>query len=171
MTENWRKARGKCSSGWRLGFRLNRAGNWMIQSVLIFNTAGKARLSKHYTALAPASRAKLLTKIFDLVSTRASPPSFPLHLSADPDPAQPDSVCNFVDFPTGLNFPNSNSTTTDSEGYPLGDDGEGLRVIYRHYATLYFVFVVDQSESELGILDLIQVRSSSSQHTGKRRIL
>lgn len=25
-------------------------------------------------------------------------------------------------------------------------------------ATLYFIFVVDQSESELGILDLIQVR-------------
>ena len=42
----------------------------MIESVLIFNTAGKARLSKHYTALAPASRAKLLTRIFDLISTR-----------------------------------------------------------------------------------------------------
>ncbi|KAG0679812.1 Sigma-adaptin 3A [Pichia californica] len=26
-----------------------------------------------------------------------------------------------------------------------------------HYATLYFVFIVDQNESELGILDLIQV--------------
>lgn len=32
-----------------------------------------------------------------------------------------------------------------------------MRVIYRHYATLYFVFVVDEAESELGILDLIQV--------------
>jgi len=32
-----------------------------------------------------------------------------------------------------------------------------LRIIYRNYATLYFVFVVDSSESELGILDLIQV--------------
>lgn len=29
--------------------------------------------------------------------------------------------------------------------------------MYRHYATLYFIFVVDGSESELGILDLIQV--------------
>ena len=27
----------------------------------------------------------------------------------------------------------------------------------RHYATLYFIFCVDDSESELGILDLIQV--------------
>lgn len=31
------------------------------------------------------------------------------------------------------------------------------RLIYRHYATLYFIFCVDSSESELGILDLIQV--------------
>ena len=29
--------------------------------------------------------------------------------------------------------------------------------MWRHYATLYFVFCVDSSESELGILDLIQV--------------
>lgn len=36
-------------------------------------------------------------------------------------------------------------------------DGEKLRVVYRNYATLYFVFVVDGAESELGILDLIQV--------------
>ncbi|KXN73811.1 adaptor-related protein complex 3 sigma 1 subunit, partial [Conidiobolus coronatus NRRL 28638] len=35
--------------------------------------------------------------------------------------------------------------------------GSDTRIIYRHYATLYFVFVVDSSESELGILDLIQV--------------
>eukprot|EP00008_Paramoeba_atlantica_P003835 CAMPEP_0201488150 /NCGR_PEP_ID=MMETSP0151_2-20130828/17295_1 /ASSEMBLY_ACC=CAM_ASM_000257 /TAXON_ID=200890 /ORGANISM="Paramoeba atlantica, Strain 621/1 / CCAP 1560/9" /LENGTH=171 /DNA_ID=CAMNT_0047873383 /DNA_START=56 /DNA_END=571 /DNA_ORIENTATION=- len=32
-----------------------------------------------------------------------------------------------------------------------------IKLIYRHYATLYFIFVVDSSESELGILDLIQV--------------
>ncbi|KAJ3183626.1 AP-3 complex subunit sigma-2 [Gaertneriomyces sp. JEL0708] len=35
--------------------------------------------------------------------------------------------------------------------------GQDTKIIYRHYATLYFVFVVDSSESELGILDLIQV--------------
>ncbi|XP_065177231.1 AP-3 complex subunit sigma-1-like [Sycon ciliatum] len=31
------------------------------------------------------------------------------------------------------------------------------KLVYRHYATLYFVFCVDSSESDLGILDLIQV--------------
>jgi AP-3 complex subunit sigma len=35
--------------------------------------------------------------------------------------------------------------------------GHDAKLIYRHYATLYFVFCVDSSESELGILDLIQV--------------
>ena len=36
--------------------------------------------------------------------------------------------------------------------------GQGSnRIIYRHYATLYFVFAVDKCESELGIVDLIQV--------------
>lgn len=40
----------------------------------------------------------------------------------------------------------------------LYDTNKGdIKVIYRHYATLYFVFIVDGGESELGILDLIQV--------------
>lgn len=29
--------------------------------------------------------------------------------------------------------------------------------MYRHYATLYFIFACEDTESELGILDLIQV--------------
>ncbi|KAG6869161.1 hypothetical protein C0993_012260 [Termitomyces sp. T159_Od127] len=35
--------------------------------------------------------------------------------------------------------------------------GGRWQVVYRNYATLFFVFVVDGAESELGILDLIQV--------------
>ena len=34
--------------------------------------------------------------------------------------------------------------------------GEDVKLVYRHYATLYFVFAVDKQESDLGILDLIQ---------------
>ena len=51
---------------------------------------------------------------------------------------RPDSFCNYL------------------EGCVLqwGDD---VKLIYRHYATLYFVFAVDKLESDLGILDLIQV--------------
>lgn len=49
-----------------------------------------------------------------------------------------DRVCNFLEIDEGIWGPDT-------------------RIVYRHYATLYIVFVVDGSESELGILDLIQV--------------
>ncbi|XP_033105821.1 AP-3 complex subunit sigma-1-like isoform X1 [Anneissia japonica] len=49
-----------------------------------------------------------------------------------------DNVCNFLE-----------------AGSLIG--GSDYKIVYRHYATLYFVFCVDSSESELGILDLIQV--------------
>ena len=59
--------------------------------------------------------------------------------------SRPASLCNFLDAPELQAL--------------LGERiGEEVRVVYRCYATLYFVFVVDSSESELGILDLIQVR-------------
>lgn len=48
-----------------------------------------------------------------------------------------DNICNFLE-----------------GGSSIG--GSDYKLIYRHYATLYFVFCVDSSESELGILDLIQ---------------
>ena len=51
---------------------------------------------------------------------------------------RPDSFCNYL------------------EG-SVPEWGETTKIIYRHYATLYFIFAVDQQESDLGILDLIQV--------------
>ncbi|KAL9689626.1 hypothetical protein QQ045_010014 [Rhodiola kirilowii] len=35
--------------------------------------------------------------------------------------------------------------------------GLDARLVYKHFATLYFVFVFDSSENELAMLDLIQV--------------
>jgi AP-3 complex subunit sigma len=52
--------------------------------------------------------------------------------------ARPDSYCNYL------------------EG-AIPEWGDHIKLIYRHYATLYFVFAVDAQESDLGILDLIQV--------------
>eukprot|EP00758_Cryptobia_borreli_P002803 Tbor_TRINITY_DN3299_c0_g1::TRINITY_DN3299_c0_g1_i1::g.23760::m.23760/K12399/AP3S; AP-3 complex subunit sigma len=49
-----------------------------------------------------------------------------------------DNLCNFVD---------------GFSEWPTAD----TRIVYRRYATLCFVFVVDSSESQLAILDLIQV--------------
>ena len=50
---------------------------------------------------------------------------------------RPDNFCNYLELTTS--------------------DWGPFKIIYRHYATLYFIFAVDQQESELGILDLIQV--------------
>lgn len=33
---------------------------------------------------------------------------------------------------------------------------QDTKLVYKHFATLYFVFIIDSAESELGILDLIQ---------------
>lgn len=130
----------------------------MIASVLIFNNAGKARLSKFYFASAPEKRAATLARVYALVAGR------------------PDNVCNFVDLPAGFDFAGVRTPATSEdkragtglaelvamqEGTAADDDDKqldsSLKVVYRHYATLYFVFVVDDGESELGILDLIQV--------------
>merc|ERR1712194_864488 len=49
----------------------------------------------------------------------------------------------------------------DAEGEDNVVDGpnakEKFTIVYRHYATLYFIFIVDDAESPLGILDLLQV--------------
>merc|ERR1719414_2688021 len=52
------------------------------------------------------------------------------------------------------------SKRSDELACAFADDEQGLydedhKIIYRHYATLYFIFVVDSAESELGVLDLI----------------
>ncbi|CAD7934019.1 unnamed protein product [Amoebophrya sp. A120] len=36
-------------------------------------------------------------------------------------------------------------------------DDPSFKIVYRHYATLYFIFLIDDAESELGVLDLLQV--------------
>ncbi|WVO15501.1 hypothetical protein L204_103159 [Cryptococcus depauperatus] len=114
----------------------------MIHAVLIFNTNGKPRLSKFFTPLPPLVQQSLISQIFSLISDR------------------PQGVCNFLDAPE-LVFPMPKSMEKRKEerlGVEESRKGEDdTRVIYRHYATLYFVFVVDGAESELGILDLIQV--------------
>lgn len=128
-----------------------------IRAVLIINNHGKPRLTKFYAQLPPARQQALIHRIYKLVSKR------------------PDTVCNFLDTPeltpllppdniiapanaaSGASASSKKKREADSQTGSQRTAEDELRVIYRHYATLYFVFVVDQSESELGILDLIQV--------------
>jgi len=64
---------------------------------------------------------------------------------------RPDSFCNYLDG-------------------SIPEWGEGVKLIYRHYATLYFVFAVDQQESDLGILDLIQGLTNDRNHKCENHI-
>ncbi|KAF5356292.1 hypothetical protein D9756_004197 [Leucocoprinus leucothites] len=127
----------------------------MIHAVLIFNTSGVARLAKFYTPLHQSSQT-LIQKIFSLIVSR------------------PATLCNFLDAPELEAYldPGKVKRKVGANGSGMGDgvagwrnpsaggggeEDEKWRVVYRNYATLYFVFVVDGAESELGILDLIQV--------------
>lgn len=114
----------------------------MIHAVLIFNTSGVARLTKFYTPLYQSAQT-LIQKIFSLIISR------------------PPTLCNFLDAPELEAFLGPKKAA--HVGKNVNEFGNGReedekwRVVYRNYATLYFVFVVDGAESELGILDLIQV--------------
>ncbi|KAF8475641.1 AP complex, mu/sigma subunit [Kalaharituber pfeilii] len=101
----------------------------MINAVLIFNNAGQPRLTKFYTHVDVSLQQRLLSEIFSLVSNR------------------PASACNFLPLPPLL-------TSTQSA---FSNDGDQIQIIYRHYATLFFILICDSAESELGLLDLIQV--------------
>lgn len=107
-----------------------------VESVVIINNYGKARLATFYRPLSTARQQLLIRTIFQLVSHR-------------PD----EGLCNFLDAPQ-LKALLRQPKTKGVDGVDIDDD---VRVIYRHYATLCFVFVVDSAESDLAILDLIQV--------------
>ncbi|QRW00376.1 clathrin adaptor complex small chain [Ceratobasidium sp. AG-Ba] len=126
-------------------YSLGARSTTMIHAVLIFNTHGTPRLAKFYTPTPANTRATLPRRIFELVSSR------------------PAGLCNFLDAP-GLLTDTGNAKTGELHAGGGGWEWEGeerelqrARVVYRLYATLYFVFVVDGAESELGVLDLIQV--------------
>lgn len=127
-----------------------------VESVLIINNFGKPRLAKFYRRplLSTTHQQHLIRTIFKLISTRD-----------DDDAAEGDGDgngnCNFLDAPELTPL-----LQQQQQGQERQQQGQELKVIYRHYATLWFVFVVDQSESELGILDLIQVSKELVGHDG-----
>ncbi|NXK97693.1 AP3S2 protein, partial [Formicarius rufipectus] len=102
----------------------------MINAILVFNNHGKPRLVRFYQHLAEEVQQQIIRDTFHLVLKRD------------------DHICNFLECGRALQLSPCPHSLFGGSDYKL---------IYRHYATLYFVFCVDSSESELGILDLIQV--------------
>jgi len=98
--------------------------------------AGKPRLSKFFTLIPPLIQQSLISQIFSLISDR------------------PQGVCNFLDAPE-LVFPTPGMSKereeealrerkSNGKRKLVGGDDD-TRVIYRHYATLYFVYVLQTS--------------------------
>lgn len=111
-----------------------------IHAILVINNHGQPRLLKFYN--------QYITPNHDSDSKTAGTNAAPTILSDARKQGmiyecfqlvskRSDSICNFLE--NTVHF------------------GSSYKLIYRHYATLYFIFVVDGAESELGILDLIQV--------------
>ena len=99
----------------------------MIKSIIIVNNQGEPRIVKFYDG--DISDEDRQKTIKDCFSAVSR---------------RLDNVCNFLE---GNDLPYWKSKV----------GGDAVKLVYRHYATLYFIFVVDSTESELGILDLIQV--------------
>ncbi|KAL2966578.1 hypothetical protein AAZX31_16G125400 [Glycine max] len=62
-------------------------------------------------------------------------------------------LVNIVSFAVLCCRPEHVSNFVDAESF-FGPDS---RLVYKHFATLYFMFIFDSSENELAMLDLIQV--------------
>lgn len=123
-----------------------------IRAALIFNNHGKPRLTRFYSQLPISQQQALIHKIFALVHKRTVG-------------NEDREVCNFLDAPELRPLlPPASANSKVAQG----EDIDQVRVIYRHYATLFIVFVVDESESELGILDLIQVSSDTITPKGSK---
>jgi hypothetical protein len=124
----------------------------MILAITIINNFGKCRFMKLYREHMVRSASWTLPAR----ELSAEPPHCAWPLLLPPSQAEqqqqvvvkelfstlntrPDGVCNFIDASKWF--------------------GKGARIVYRQYATLFFIFAIDASESELGILDLIQARA------------
>lgn len=126
----------------------------MIHAVLVFNNDGKPRLAKYYQTPHPA-----------LLSS-ASPSSLKHHfqrsiysLTTHHQNHSATARTNFINLtPALLALLNRNSPSSP-HFFQLHPEylHLDLCLVYRNYATLFFVFLIDNSESQLAILDLIQV--------------
>ena len=150
-----------------------------IRAVLIFNNYGNPRISKFYSQLPVDRQQALIQLIFQLVSRRDDKAVCNFLDAPELTPLLPPPMLDTWSKASGamsrestggdgleprkeeghdpwVSYSSLEPSTAQAKTRRWRPDDE-LRVIYRHYATLYFVLVVDQSESELGILDLIQV--------------
>ncbi|URE33014.1 AP-3 complex subunit [Musa troglodytarum] len=155
----------------------------MIRAVIVMNTQGKPRLLKFYEFQPPEKQQELTRSVFagqgarnfNTLEKPSINPLFPhlFHIFRYRfsvknsifcvNLLQPDNVSNFVEADaifgpvifSSLLFVSFVAEITKKKKQE--EFKEGTRLVYKHLATLYFVFVFDSCENELAMLDLIQV--------------
>ncbi|RYQ84013.1 hypothetical protein Ahy_B10g102901 isoform A [Arachis hypogaea] len=110
----------------------------MIRAVLVMNTQGRPRITKFYEFWPVEKQHEAIRNVFSVLCSRAE------HVSNFVDAESIFGPAKLLSFPE-LDFQPKVRRTADS------------RLVYKHFATLYFVFIFDSSENELAMLDLIQV--------------
>lgn len=110
----------------------------MIKCILIVNNQGKPRLVKFYQALVSIVGDFLIYELTLCLQNGEYEEQEVIRKIFHQVNQRSESFCNYL------------------EGC-VQEFGDSTKIIYRHYATLHFIFAVDQQESDLGILDLIQV--------------
>ena len=123
----------------------------MIHHFLILNTSGLPRLTKHYIPLALPQQQELLRDVYEKIRTRP----------------ENNAACCFIDIDQQQYKQHGESVSHSGTGdEAMTSNGGGAtssmsdrtsKIVYRGFATLYFIIVCDDAESELGLLDLIQV--------------
>ena len=136
----------------------------MIRGILVFNNHGKPRLIKFYEhfvsciAFSPLF-AESVVHIHVLLCRKKtySSKSFAKHSSWCLNATKMSATFLRVAGQWDIFYRHRHFHGSQETHFFSLIGGSDYKLIYRHYATLYFVFCVDSSESELGILDLIQV--------------
>ncbi|KAL0924917.1 hypothetical protein M5K25_005777 [Dendrobium thyrsiflorum] len=120
----------------------------MIRAVIVMNTQGKPRLLRFYEFQPPEKQKELIRSIYGGGERYSFFLAYFFLYSKFVV-----CLCIFI-------LPPVLSSRADNVSNFVKTDaifGQDTRVVYKHLATLYFVFVFDSSENELAMLDLIQV--------------
>ncbi|KAK4535019.1 hypothetical protein CDCA_CDCA03G1044 [Cyanidium caldarium] len=148
----------------------------MIHAVLVVNNHGKCRLARFYDerlrGMDASTRHRLVHECYARVSERGAElcnfinaeDDLPLlwSLFRPGDRNEKSGTTSASNRPSESPTPSLLTEAAREGPTDVASDAHTpaaptLQVIYRNYATLYFIFVVNHCESELGILDLIQV--------------
>lgn len=141
----------------------------MIHHFLILNTSGLPRLTKHYIPLSLSMQQQLLTDVFNKINAKMRIPE-----SSYQNNNSNNAACCFIDVEqTHTEQQQQNQNSLDMTSKSSSDSSTSYsslssfydrtsKIVFRGFATLYFIIVCDDAESELGLLDLIQVTQSTS---------